>query len=189
MKPGAFFAALAAVALLAACGGASYTSDYDPNADFTAYHTFQWADRPQQGRDDPRVYNNITASRIRTAVERALAEKGFEAVTDNNPDFWVAWHGAIEGKMSTTTMNSGYGGWYGYGWYGPSMSTGISTTSVNEWDEGTVVLDIIDGERRELVWRASVTDVIDESNRPPEETQARFDEGARKLLETFPPGS
>ncbi len=173
--------------LLAACASASYTSDYDPSASFSDYRTYRWAVRPPQGRDDPRVYNAIIGGRVKTAVDRALEAKGFVKVTDEEPDFWVAWYGAIEGKMSMTTTGGGYAGWYGYGWYGGAM-TGISTTRVEEWDEGTVVIDIIDGERRELVWRGSVTDVIEKRTRSPEEAQRAFDEGAAKLLEPFPPG-
>jgi hypothetical protein len=51
------------------------------------------------------------------------------------------------------------------------------------------VVDIIDNDNRELVWRGSVTDVVGQKERTPEQAQAEFNEGAEKLLATFPPGS
>lgn len=177
-----------AILLSAACSSRQYTSDYDPNASFSDLHTYQWAERPAQAKDDPRIYNAITESRVKTAVDRALQAKGFERVENDQPDFWVAWYGAIEGKMSYSTTNAGYGGWYGYGWY-RGATVGTSTTRVNEWDEGTLVVDVIDADSKELIWRGSVTDVVDSGNRSPEEIQERFDEGAVELLASFPPGS
>ena len=165
MRTGFFsVAAMASAMLVSGCGGASFTSDYDPGANFSSLQTFQWAERPPQENDDPRLYNAITENRVKNAINYALTAKGYREVEDNSPDFWVAWYGAIEGKMSMTTTNTGYGGWYGYGWYG-GMSMGSSTTRVNEWDEGTLVVDIIDNANRELIWRGSVTDVVDKIGR------------------------
>lgn len=170
-----------------ACGGGiTINTDYDPNADFSGYQTYQWAQRTETGDDDPRVYNPITASRVKEAVNYALTAKGMREV-NSSPDFYVAWHGAIEGKMSMNTMYSNYG--YGYGWYGyGGAGMGTATTYVNEWDEGTLVVDIIDAGTEQLVWRGGATGTVDKGNKPPEKAQEDFNKGAVKLLESFPPG-
>jgi hypothetical protein len=176
----------AAAVTLVGCGsGIQVRTDFDPTAGFSGYQTYQWAERTPEGTDDPRVYNDITARRIRLAVDEALQAKGFREASAN-ADFLVAWHGAIDGKMSLTTVQSGYG--YGYGWYGPGVGISSAQTYVNEWDEGTLLIDVIDAARRELVWRGTGTATLREE-RDPERIQANINEAAAKVLKDFPPGS
>lgn len=181
-RVGAVLTLASALVLVACGGGVTVSSDYDPGVDFARYGTYAWAERTETGDDDPRVYNSITMQRVRTAVDRALAAKGY-GEADEGADFYVAWHGAIEGRMSYQTINSHYG--YGWGWYG-GMGVGTSNTYVNEWDEGTLLVDIIDAGTNQLVWRGTATGTV-ERNLSPQESQARLDDAAAKLLQTFPP--
>ena len=174
--------ALSAVAaVLTGCApGLRVFTDFDPAADLSAYRTYQWAERRASGKDDPRVYNDITAARIEAAVDSVLQTRGFTEVSVN-PDFLVAWHGAIDGKMSVTTMRDRYG--YGWGFYGrPS----VMRTEVDQWEEGTVLIDIVDAGRGELVWRGSgsakLRDVKDDAKR-----QAVLTGAVAAILADFPP--
>jgi hypothetical protein len=173
---------LAVILLPLGCGGGvDVNTDYDPGADFASFSTYTWAVRTNTGDDDPRVYNRVTAQRVKTAVDRALRAKGYtEEGTDG--DFLVAWHGAIEGQMSYQTITSHYG--YGWGWYG---DVGMSRTYVNEWDEGTVLVDIVDANSRELVWRGTATGTVQQRSSP-QQAQADLDAAAKQLLSDFPPG-
>jgi len=58
---------------------------------------------------------------------------------------------------------------------------------VSYYDEGTVVLDIIDPKTRNLVWRGSAQSRVDDGDTP-EERDARVNEAYRRILERFPPG-
>ena len=58
---------------------------------------------------------------------------------------------------------------------------------VENYDQGTLVLDIVDGRSNELVWRGTAQARIDPSNSP-EERQRRINEAVRKILDRFPPG-
>ena len=169
---------------VATCSGVTYSRDFDPTANFSDYRSYAWAERTPTGDDDPRVYNDIVKSRVQLAVDQALAAKGYQKVT-GNPTFYVAWHGAIEGQMSTTTINDHYG--YGWGWYGPGMGVSSSRTYVNEWDEGTLLVDIIDATSNELVWRGSAQAEVNRSSRGRDEDQGRLNEIVAKILEQFPP--
>jgi hypothetical protein len=165
-----------------ACGGGTeFTSDWDPGADMTGYRTYAWAQRTDAGRENARVYNAVTETRVKSAVNKALEARGYErVVAAANPDFMVAWHGAIEGKVAFTTVNRYYG--YGWGWYG----YGSSSTRAEGWDEGTLVLDIVDAASNQLVWRGTAAGEL-QRDIPREERQARLDAGAERLLRTFPP--
>lgn len=175
--------ALAGLAVLAnACGGGLRVStDYDPEAGFEGYQTYKWAQRTQGG-EDPRVYNELMAGRIKRAIDAALQAKGYRETSDT-PDFYVAWHGAIEGRMDVQTINHHYG--YGWGWYYPSGV--VQDTYVRNWDEGTLMIDIVDGRSNSLVWRATGQAELDERPQAPEVQQDRLNEAAVQMLEHFPP--
>ncbi len=181
------FALLAAVIGLSACGsGIKIQTDYDPTADFSALETYRWAQRQRTDDLDPRVYNDLVTGRVQRAFNQVLQEKGFREVSAGNPDFWIAWHGDIDGKMSLTTVNSGYG--YGWGWYGyGGMGMSSSQTYVNEWNEGTLLIDIVEAAKDQLIWRGSATMELREGGTP-EQSDANAYSVAQKLLKSFPPG-
>jgi hypothetical protein len=165
-------------------------TDYDPQADFAAVETYAWAQRTPTGDDDPRVYNAIVQARVRNAIDGALQAKGLRLVT-SSPDVYVAWHGAIEGQMSYETISNNYGyGWGRYGYRGGGMAMGTTTsrTTAREWDEGTLIIDIIDRSTDELMWRAVGQAKLSETQRTPQEAQAKANEVAVKMLADFPPG-
>ncbi len=181
------FALLAAVIGLSACGsGIKIQTDYDPTADFSALETYQWAQRQRSDNDDPRVYNDLVEGRVKRAFNRVLQEKGFREVSSGNPDFQIVWNGDIDGKMSLTTVNSGYG--YGWGWYGyGGMGMSTSQTYVNEWNEGTLLIDIVEGAKKQLIWRGSATMELHDGGTP-EQSDANAYAVAQTLLKSFPPG-
>jgi hypothetical protein len=167
--------------MLGACSSLKVTSDYDPEADFSAWQTYTWAQRTPQGDDDPRVYNDITAARVKAAANKALQAKGYQEMVAGQPDFLVAWHAAIDGKISVQTVHSYYG--YGWGYWGPGY--GGSQTYVNQWNEGTLAIDIIDARQNKLVWRGMAQDAI-ENRSSPEAAQRYLEDVLAKLMASFP---
>ena len=180
---------LATASFLVGCGGGiKVDTDFDPQADFASMRTYQWAQRTPSGDDDPRVYNALVMGRIKTAVGTVLEAKGFREVS-SSPDIYVAWHAAIEGKMSYETINNNYGyGWGRYGGGGWGMGTSTSRTTTREWDEGMLLIDFIDGETEELVYRSVGQAKLSQSQQTPQEAQERANEAVAIMLEDFPPG-
>ena len=165
---------------LGACSGMKITTDYNPETapNFSAYQTYAWL--PQPIRRDPRVYNSITEDRVRRAVENSLSARGYRKVTSGAPDFLVAWQAAIEGKVDVTMVN----GYYGYGYRG--WGAWGAEPMVTEYDEGTLILDVVDGESRELAWRG-VAQARVSLNSSPDERGRRINEAVGKILSNFPP--
>ena len=181
--------ALAAIALpVAACSsGPQVQSDFDPSFNFSQLNTYDWAVRTDAGKD-PAVYNNIVESRVKEAVNQALQSKGFRQ-SSSNPSFLVAWNGAINQQHSVQTVGTSYGygwGWYG-GWGGPGMST--STTYVDTWDEGTLIIDIVDPKENKLVWRGSAQGKVNEYQSDPQDMQKNLNAAVDKMMANFPPTS
>jgi hypothetical protein len=154
-------------ATLAGCSGMSIRSDYNPQATFDDYSTYAWMPAPTTG--NPRVDN-------------ALVEKGYTLTSDaDNATFWVGYHLDVEGRMDVTTVNS----YYGYGW-GPWYGGAYRDTQVRYYDQGTLLIDIIDAEARELVWRGTAEAEVRPDMRP-EDRERRLNEAIAKILERFPP--
>ncbi|MEE8561442.1 MAG: DUF4136 domain-containing protein, partial [Gemmatimonadota bacterium] len=63
------------------------------------------------------------------------------------------------------------------------------TTYVNEWDEGTLIVGIVDPQSNELIWWGSANGELSKTKRPPDEAQRKANEVAAKILEGFPPGA
>ena len=165
---------------LGACSGMKITADYNPETapNFSAYQTYAWL--PQPIRRDPRVYNAITENQVRRAVDNSLFAGGFRKSTSGTPDFLVAWQAAIEGKVDVTMVN----GYYGYGYRG--WESWRADPMVREYDEGTLILDVVDGEGRELVWRGVAQAKVSQ-NPSTDERGRKINEAVSKILANFPP--
>ena len=177
---------------VAGCSTMEISYDYDPKADFTGLKTYDWLAEPQKPTGDPRIDGNtILETRIHEAVDAGLAARGFRKVT-SDPDFLVAYHVSLDKRQSVQTLNNYYGygpGWgYGYGAsYRPGVWAGAPETYVYEYEEGTLILDIVNPRNKELIWRGSAQDEV-HFKTSPEKEQTQLDEAVHKMLEKFPPG-
>jgi hypothetical protein len=175
---------LISVIMLMGCSTMRITSDYDPTAiDACAhYKTYAWLDLPKG--DDPRVHNDLLETAIVSAVDTELAAWGYTEVTHGSPDFLIGYHIDIQGKLSVTHVNDYYG--YNYGYWAPRYGAGYSQTYVDQYDEGTLLLDIIDGKSNKLVWRSTARAELNEYANP-RERRERLESAVQKMLSDFPP--
>ncbi len=165
---------LTAVLALAGCSGITTSVDYDRAVDFSRFKTYAW-------KDVHPVENAIVESRIKSAVDRALAAKGFRKV-EADPDLWVVQHISLTKEKQLTTYDSGWGYGYRGGWGG-----GMTTATVSEIPIGELVLDVVDAKQNQMIWRGTATKTIDQ-NATPQEREKTTDEAVQKLLVGFPPG-
>lgn len=162
-----------------ACASIAVNTDFDPATDFGAYHTYRWVPEPQRATGDVRIDRNpLLDRRVRAAVERHLTAKGFEKRESGEVDFLVAYHASLEGKMDVTTMDR----YYGYRRRGVL----VQETMVREYDQGTLVLDIVDARTNELTWRGTAQAEVTGADTPEERT-AKIDKAVEKTLAAFPP--
>lgn len=170
--------ALSTVILSTACGPSiQVTTDYDPTARFSELRTWDWL--PQSARErggDRRIDNPVMERRIRSAVEQELAASGYDRVEGGEPDFRVGYHAAVEDKIDVTTMDEYYG--YRRRWR-------VTTVDVREYKRGTLILDIVDPGRRQLIWRGWAVGAIE--NPSPERVDRSVREAVKRILADFPP--
>jgi hypothetical protein len=178
-----------AVALLA-CSSVSTRYDRDPEADFSGWRGYAWYPGGPATTGDPRADNPLLHRRVVAAADRALAERGFTLVPIEQADFLVNHFLSTEQRLDVRTMNRVYMTapharvWGSGGWGG----VGLADTTVTQYEQGTLVIDLIDMGKRRLVWRGVGTRRL-AGNPSAEQVTRRVDEAVSEILAPFPPGS
>ena len=62
----------------------------------------------------------------------------------------------------------------------------VQDTYVREYDEGTLIIDIVDAGSNELVWRGAAQGEVNLAASPQEREQ-RAQDAVQRILEDFPP--
>ena len=166
------FITLITAILLVRCSTISVMQDYDPEYDFSKLKTFGFLPIPEDAGID-----QLNANRFGDAIKNELTTKGY--TVSENADFGVA---LLFGKQTKTNITS-----YGYG-YGPYWGRygGTTNIDVSQYDEGTLVIDVIDMNKKELVWRGTGKGAID-PNATVEERTANINNAVAQILAQFPP--
>ncbi len=175
--------------ILNGCSSLSVNYDYNKSVDFSSYKTFDWLPFPKDMSVD-----ELNRARFITAVEDNLSKKGFTQ-NSSNPDFIIATHFGKESKVDITNWGYSYapGSYYGgYGYRYPGSygyAGGYATTggvSVYEYEQGTLILDIIDAKSKNLIWRATAKAIISPASTPEKQTE-KINNAVYEILENFPP--
>lgn len=162
-----------------ACATIDVSVDYDAQTDFSGYRTYGLLpDPPATG--NYRADNPLLQQRIRGAIGDRLELQGFASAPD--PQIQIGYHASISQKLDVRTVNASYG--YGH-WRHPG---GIPTTEVREYEEGALVIDVVDARRNTLVWRG-VGRLRLRGAPTPEQTSQRVREVVAEILGRFPPGA
>jgi len=159
-----------------ACSSVQYITDFDTRHDFGSDRSFAWFERAGRGGTSGAVPNAIVAGRIRRALSQGLKELGLTEVGNGPTDLLITYHIALEHGMEI--YSSGWGMPY-YGCWG-GWAGGYS--SVRRVTRGTLILDILDGRKRSLVWRGIAAGAFDQPNPDQDDVTGIVE----KLLKDFP---
>lgn len=184
MKTTSLILTLGVLALVLGCSSVTIKHDYDKDANFAAYKTYAWLAVPTDAVGSVKSAlerNSLLDKRIKESVDKQLAAKGY--TTDaNNPDFVMLYHTGAEDKINVTDWGYGYGAGYGYGRYG----YGGGGVDVQQYKEGTLILDVIDAKAKQLVWRGFATAALD-PGAPMEKRERKLNDVITKVMVKFPP--
>ncbi len=169
--------------VIVSCSSVRVASDYDSKVDFSQYKTFAFF---KSGIDKAEI-SDLDKRRILRAIESELMAKGF--TKSENPDMLVSIFTKSNQRVNVYNNAWGMGGWggYGYGWgWNPYWGGAGYGTSVSTSTEGTLYIDIIDAEKKELVWQGMGTGYLTQGR---EKKEALIKEFASKVMEKYPPGA
>jgi len=184
MKKG-WIALLLTTLIAVGCSGINVSQDYDPTTNFGTITTFRWESETQKATGDPRIDNPLRDTRIRSALERLLGEKGLYLSTNNPPAFLIRYQYALRRKMESGGTSSGIG--FGIGSYGRRGGVAISTgNSIREYDDGALTIDFVDAASQDLIWRGTGTQRFSQYDNP-EKTSRDINTLVETILSQFPP--
>jgi hypothetical protein len=108
-------------------------------------HTYAWGATAMQPTGDPRLDNNeFFEARIRSAVERELAQRGWTKA--DPPDVRLHYHASVIQDLR---------------FVGAETSTGYCTDCRPEvYDSGTLLIDVVSASDDRLLWRGWAKDNV-----------------------------
>ena len=149
-------------------------AEASPTASLSQYTTYRWVWEPAPDPSTQRTQADLRDWRVRSAVEAQLADRGYAKVPGQKADCLVDYH--TERKPRTVSTFSEY---LKYRDYGGTMD--ISEVYVVGYEEAVLIVEIFDGESRQLAWRGSAARVLN-----PKDQQERVAEAVRKIFLRFP---
>lgn len=179
MRTTGFVASVAFGAVLAAgCATINVGSYIARDLDFTRYHTYDWAPADALPTGDPRLDNNaFFIDQFQGAVEKRLAARGFaRAGEGQTPDLLIHYHTNVSWRAEVDALDRSLG----YGAAGEYMP------AVRTFEEGTLVLDVIDARTKRMVWRGWAEDRFEGAFDTQEGMERTIDRAVRELMERFP---
>lgn len=165
---------------VAACSSAKVYTTVDPDADFSRYATFGFHEKLGTDSED---YRSLATRFLQEATARELEARGY--TRSDTPDLLVNFRLHTQQKLETTAAPSaGYYGYRGYAGYGTWGGYGGFETTVDEYTEGTLNIDLVDRARNQLVWEGTVVTRVTNSMR--EEMQEHLDKAVTGAFEKYP---
>lgn len=175
--------------LATGCSTLRVETDYDSELDFSSFREFAWleppvrsdpVESPAEEMIDPFARNSLLDKRIRHAVERELGARGYRLGGDGRADFYLRYYVILKDR----TRIQGYG--HGpYGFYGHPYRWGGHTSNISTYNyqEGTLIVDMIDASTHELAWRGWAVGI----NREGYYTDKKVGEAVKQVIARFPP--
>jgi hypothetical protein len=162
---------------LAGCSSISVTNDYNPSTDFSKYKTFALYKGTIEGSALEAA--PLVKKRVMEAITNEMITKGLTQTDTSDADLIIYTQAGTTEKMNVTDYGYGYGGWWGPNPYGRNID-------VSYYTQGSLIIDLADNSKDELVWRGIGTAVIQDRGTP-EERQQFIDDAVAKILSQYPP--
>ena len=187
------FAAVGILALTTAVvhAGIKVKVEFDKEYDFSKVRTYGW--HPDGAGEvkllmreggDPEQIRVRWEPTIKDAVEKEMAKRGLVPATSGVPDLYLNYY-FLSGPNSESQYRGQFIGAIPP-WGVPDFE--MTTSSLKIFEQGTLILDLIDGPKRQIVWRGIGEAKVDRQ-RTPVEREKRIREAMAELLKKFPPKS
>ncbi len=200
----------AASSMIGFAHGQNVHYDYDRGANFSAYKTYQWVDASTNALRNPTGAPNLPGALpppppgfppipgglpnvrgvgsddqlldqdIKRAIDGQLVQKSLMRV-EKNADLLVSYHAAINEEKGINLSGMGWGG-RGFG----GMWDGSVQGQTSTIPTGTLVVDLYDPARKQLIWRGDASKTMD-LKKDPDKNYKALQKAMAKLFENYPP--
>lgn len=169
---------------IAGCAGVPVRTDHDADTRFETFRNFAWLEPAHDQVADPVLDSQLLGTKVRRAAVANLTARGYREVPADRADFLVTYHTASRERMRDSNVTIGWG--FGRGYYHRGhRSIWVDQTYWNDsFQEGTLMLDVIDASSNRLVWRGWVSTRVHRDSF----TDAAVERAVSDILARFPPG-
>lgn len=172
--------------LSAGCASQNVNTDYDKSYNFKSLKSFAWLKSPQEDLKAMPKVSELNHKRIREAIERTLINRGYTKSVGNSKDFYVNYHTSLTRRIDPSPVNAYYGVGRHFGRGSVGITFGGPIASHSEYEEETLIIDIVSGRDKKLVWRGDSSHQIDRSQTPEQRTK-EVNEVVAEILSAYPP--
>ena len=170
---------------LSGCATIKCGSHHDESASFEGYRSFSWiSDEPLivGGGESPSL-SPLTQKKIVDAIAGELTRKGFVYTADRGSADFVGYTVGTRDRIEATSYPTAYQGPWGWHLYGRYY---YETEVVHRmYTEGTLGVDVFDGETKQPVWHGWATKTISSADR--QDPSPSIDKAVAGLFAGFPP--
>ena len=160
-----------AVALATAAFAQHVTVDYDRAANFKQIKTYSWAKL--------HTADTITDNRVKEAIDQELAAKGWSHLSSGGDVALVV----VEQTSVREQYDSLYNGFGGRRWGGGMVD---ETTTVENYEVGTLIVSMFDGNSKQLIWRGTASGDVSDNSQKKIKNLAKV---VQKMFKNFPPNA
>ena len=171
--------------LLSACAPSiKVRSDTDPGVDMSRYQTYGFFSQMGVEGDN---YSNLLGRHFRDVIGSEMGSRGFSV--SETPQLQINVSIGAKDKVRVNTYNDPYvyGGHYGYrgyGYYGSPWYGGGTRTSVHQYTEANVYIDMVDSVEHKLVWQGVATFTV--TDKMQEQIRETVQTTVSSVFEQFP---
>jgi hypothetical protein len=160
-------------AMLTGCASTEVRSYLARGVDLHSYRTYDWQPIEPRPTGDPRLDNNrFFEQRVQAAVDQQLAGRGFEK-TAAGPHFLVHYHASVTQEIQISPGEH---------------DVACEDCRPEVYDEGTLLIDLVDARTGLLAWRGWAKGSIDGVVDNQEWMERRIDEAVARIMRELPNG-
>jgi hypothetical protein len=167
--------ALVAAVGAAGCASLQLNSYAARNTDFAVYKTYNWAASDRLATGDPRLDNNPFFRRaLQSSVERRLTAKGLEKRETGHTDLALRYYAKVSQELDVGPYDKEF------------RPCDAAECEPFVFDEGTIMIDLVDARTNRLVWRGWTKERIDGVIDNQDRLEERIDKAVFRIIEQFP---
>ncbi len=175
--------------LTASCSRFSVMSDFDRNFDFNRSLTYQWVNPPGDESPDLLSANPLIRKRVQDAISSELASRGFLPAGLSSPDLLLVVRAYVNEKSFTRyDMHPFHHRFFYHGRvfrYYPGFGPFYEDPVTVYYEEGNLVVDMLDEKGMHLVWRGSARGYL-KKYRTGKSMQKDIDLAVSEIFSDFP---
>jgi len=175
-----------ALAMLAGCAsGPRIDTLQAPNTDYSRYQTFSYVNPLGTDRAG---YASIISQQLVFSTRREMELRNFEYVANpEDADLLLNFNAQLSEQIRTIdVVEPAFGPrfWdYRYGMYS-TWPNYRQSTAIDQFTEGTLVIDLIDAEAERMIWEGTATNRVTERTR--RDAAEELDKAVKSIFDRFP---